>query len=137
MNYTTLVIVLLSMVFCHIVDDFYMQGILAKLKQKEWWEQNAPEPLYRLDYIVALGVHGMSWSFMILVPFMAWAIANGNDTLGYFLMGAFKINAVIHAVTDHLKANKRKINLREDQLIHFAQIAVTFIVLSLRACEVI
>ena len=28
---------LLFMILAHIVDDFYLQGNLAKMKQKVWW----------------------------------------------------------------------------------------------------
>lgn len=34
-------ILLLTMLFCHIVDDYYLQGWLASAKQKSWWEKNA------------------------------------------------------------------------------------------------
>jgi hypothetical protein len=34
---------LLLMIFLHIVDDYYLQGILASMKQKEWWHKTAPE----------------------------------------------------------------------------------------------
>ncbi len=50
------VFVLLSMIFLHIVDDYYLQGILASMKQKSWWEENAPQRLYKYDYIVALTI---------------------------------------------------------------------------------
>lgn len=32
-------ILLLCMLFCHIVDDYYLQGWLASAKQKSWWEK--------------------------------------------------------------------------------------------------
>ena len=58
------------MIFCHIVDDYKLQGILASMKQKDWWvEQIGFTKLYKYDYIVALLVHSFSWSFMILLPF--------------------------------------------------------------------
>ena len=31
------IFMLLFMVFLHIVDDYYLQGILASMKQKQWW----------------------------------------------------------------------------------------------------
>ena len=31
---------LLTMIFLHIVDDYYLQGVLAKMKQRKWWEDN-------------------------------------------------------------------------------------------------
>ena len=45
------IILLLGMLFCHIVDDYYLQGWLASAKQKSWWEKNAPDELYKNDYI--------------------------------------------------------------------------------------
>ena len=39
------------MIFCHIVDDYYLQGKLASMKQKSWWEKNAPDRLYKYDYL--------------------------------------------------------------------------------------
>ena len=56
------------MLFCHIVDDYYLQGWLASAKQKKWWEQNASNPLYKNDYIMALVEHAFSWTFMVHVP---------------------------------------------------------------------
>ena len=60
--------VVLLMIFCHIVDDYYLQGWLASAKQKKYWKENAPEKLYRYDYIWALIMHSFSWSFMIMLP---------------------------------------------------------------------
>lgn len=60
--------IILCMVFCHIVDDYYLQGILAKLKQKSYWELNAPDKKYENDYRMALLMHSISWSFMIMLP---------------------------------------------------------------------
>ena len=60
-------ILLLTMLFCHIVDDYYLQGWLASAKQKSWWEKNAPDKLYKNDYIMALCEHAFSWTFMIML----------------------------------------------------------------------
>ena len=64
--------ILMCMVFMHIVDDFYLQGILANMKQKSWWEKNAPQEMYKNDYLMALIIHGYSWSFMIHLPIMVF-----------------------------------------------------------------
>ena len=115
--------ILLLMIFLHIVDDYYLQGILAQMKQKKFWEENAPEEIYKYDYIWALLMHAFSWTFMIMLP-VYFSVA---------VMPAFYIffagNLIIHAYVDHLKANKHKICLWTDQLIHLAQILVTFIIL--------
>ena len=31
------IFILLFMIMMHIVDDYYLQGILASMKQKSWW----------------------------------------------------------------------------------------------------
>lgn len=113
--------VCLSMIFCHIVDDYYLQGVLANLKQKEWWKKNAPQSLYACDYIMALAMHSFSWSFMIMLP-IAVSI-QFKVGIRYIIMLA--ANALIHGYVDHMKANKRSINLIQDQSIHLLQIAIT------------
>ena len=116
--------VVLLMIFCHIVDDYYLQGWLASAKQKKYWKENAPETMYKYDYIWALLMHSFSWAFMIMLPI---AVTKGFD-LGIAFLIAFIINLAVHAFTDDLKANKRKINLWIDQIIHLCQIALTAIV---------
>lgn len=115
------IFILLTMFFAHIVDDYYLQGWLASAKQKKWWKENAPSFLYRHDYIMALMCHAFSWTFMIMLPLAL----HTNFDLGWFYL-AYPVNMIIHAFVDNLKANKMKINLVKDQLIHFGQILVTF-----------
>lgn len=115
---------LLSMIFCHIVDDYYLQGKLASFKQKSWWQENAPDEMYKHDYIVALMMHSFSWAFMIMLPV---AVSQEFQIEAAFVT-MFIINTVVHAIVDHLKANKRKINLVTDQSIHISQIIVTFLI---------
>lgn len=112
------------MIFCHVVDDHYLQGCLASMKQKKWWQENAPQKLYKYDYIVALIMHSMSWSFMIMLPI---AISISFNIPIVFLI-IFICNAIIHGVVDNLKANKLKVNLIIDQSIHLLQIAITAII---------
>ena len=115
---------LLLMIFMHIVDDYYLQGILAIMKQKKWWrEQEWYKSLYKNDYKMALLIHSMSWSIMIILP--AMFILNTNQ---YILLGIFIINTFVHYHIDDLKANKLQINLMFDQTIHFMQIIATWII---------
>ena len=119
--------VLLAMVFCHIVDDYYLQavGVLAMMKQKSWWKKEAPDKMYRFDYLIALAMHSMSWAFMVMLPiaaYMGWAPSR------LFLI-LFLVNAVVHGIVDNLKANLLKINLIEDQTIHMVQIVLTYLLL--------
>ena len=115
--------ILLCMLFAHVVDDYYLQGILAQMKQKAWWKDYAR--FYRYDYIAALVAHAFSWSFMIMLPIMwhyGWALQPR-------FLGAYLVNMIIHAFIDNLKANKYSINLVQDQCIHVLQIILTWILL--------
>ena len=114
--------VLILMIFCHIVDDYYLQGWLASAKQKQWWKDNAPDRLYRFDYIWALLMHSFSWSFMIMLPIAIFQNFEVNWVFGVMLV----VNAALHAFVDNLKANVRVINLWVDQACHMIQIAYTF-----------
>lgn len=115
---------LFLMFFAHIVDDYYLQGILATLKQKVWWQRSAPQKMYRHDYLAALIAHAFSWSFMIMLPI---ALAYGFHGLPRAYGSWLFLNMVIHAVVDHQKANRGKINLITDQALHLIQILVTFL----------
>lgn len=114
--------ILLLMVFLHILDDYGLQvPCLCNLKQRSYWETNAPNPLYKYDYLWALLMHSFSWSFMIMLP-IAW-VMSFNITIPFIII--FIENVILHAVVDDLKANQLKINLWEDQIIHLGQILVT------------
>lgn len=119
------VLILLAMIFLHIVDDYYLQGILANMKQRAWWKENAPDSLYKHDYIVALMEHAFSWTFMIMLPVGIYTIFYDKSIVLIIIM--FLINWIIHSIVDHLKANIKVINLMTDQIIHILQIIVTWI----------
>lgn len=129
-------IFLMLMIFLHIVDDYYLQGILAKLKQKDWWQENAPDKMYRNDYKMALAMHGFSWSFMIHLPLMViltvgWMSGKtiGPITITFSVLG----NACIHAFIDNLKANAKCISLVADQIVHIIQIVIVWMLFLARA----
>ena len=102
-------IVLLSMMFLHIVDDFKFQGILSSMKQKSWWKKNYPDKRYRYDYVISLIIHAFSWDFIMFICI-------------------FVCNWIIHALVDNMKANLKIINLVQDQVIHLYQIFFTFLI---------
>lgn len=118
----------LAMTLAHFISDFTLQGILADLKQERWWRKkvqgNLETSKYRNDYIAALIIHSMYWSACIVAPFAF---------TGYVGMKCwsilFAVNAVLHAVIDHLKANTRDINLVQDQCFHGIQLVITAIVM--------
>lgn len=115
--------ILLFMILLHIIDDFVLQPIsLSNLKQKKWWKkQEGYSDKYKDDYKVALAIHSISWSIMIHIPLVIMFPSIGQLAL----LISFIANAVIHYYIDDLKANKLKINLFEDQMVHFWQICTT------------
>lgn len=118
------ILVLLGMMFCHIVDDFYLQpGLLSYLKQKDWWKDKAPDALYKHDYIVALFMHSFSWAFSIMFIPTLYILINGGSLHLITFIG----NVVLHMVVDDAKANKKKLNLVQDQILHMFQIIFTWV----------
>ena len=115
-----------SMIICHIIADYNLQGWLASAKCKDWWQQNAPDKLYRNDYWVALFMHSLFWSFMIILPLIIYRFTSIDS---WFVL-TLGINTAIHAAVDNLKANEKKINLITDQIIHMFQIMITFAVIT-------
>ena len=121
--------ILLGMIFLHILDDFVLQSFtLSKLKQKKTWERYCHERggklehLYEDDYLVANAIHALSWSICIMLP---WIFLYGSE-LGVTILVFVIVNTIIHAYVDDLKANKEKINLSTDQVIHSLQIIITW-----------
>ena len=128
-------VVFFCMLFAHKIADYNLQGCLADLKQKEWWQKQLGglplhETIYKNDWKVALLMHSFSWAFCIMVPVLfagMWKHLGASSVL-------LVANTAIHFYVDDLKANKHSINLVEDQGLHFLQIicilAVSAVVLN-------
>ena len=121
MKHVNNVFIILCMIFCHVIADYNLQGWLASAKQKSYWEKNAPDQMYKHDYICALVMHSFSWTFMIMLPLM-YAV---GFKVNSFLLFLFVSNVLLHAITDDFKANKKVLNLWQDQSIHMYQIVIT------------
>lgn len=116
------------MFLMHFIDDFCLQTHwLSKGKQKEWWKDNAPDKMYKYDYIMALVCHSFEWAIMVFLPMSFYGISVQSISI------CIVINALIHGIIDDLKANRHKLNLIQDQLLHFSQIIITYIII----CEFI
>ena len=115
------VFIVLCMIFFHVIADYNLQGWLASAKQKSYWKENAPDQMYKHDYICALVMHSFSWTFMIMLPLM-YAV---GFKVNSFLLFLFISNVLMHAITDNFKANTKVINLWQDQSIHMYQIVIT------------
>lgn len=123
------ILLLLVMIFMHIVDDYYLQGWLASAKQKNYWEKNAPDDMYKHDYIMALFMHSFSWTFMIMIipSVYALVVTTNINNVSLAIVLVFLINLCVHMATDNGKANLKRINLVQDQLIHLTQIIITWV----------
>ncbi len=114
----------------HIIADYMLQtDLMAKAKQRKWWKDNYPDPLYRFDWLVILALHSFEWSFCVMLPAVVCKIMQiGHNTIivavTFILL---VVNTVVHMFVDNLKANKFAISLLEDQAWHFVQIVVTFV----------
>ena len=128
MGFGIKLMILAVMLWLHIVDDYYLQGILAKLKQKQWWQENTSNKLYKDDYKIALIEHAFSWAFVIMIPVAACILMKyiNAHPITYIIM--LISNTLIHAYIDNEKANKHTINLILDQSVHFYQIIITWLV---------
>lgn len=113
------ILLLTLMILGHLLADYPLQGWLAQAKSKSYWE-NA-EKLNKYDYITALVCHCAMWGILVFLPITFFC-----DELGLFWL-ALPINIAIHYVVDDLKANKKAINLWQDQFAHLTQIFVTWV----------
>lgn len=117
------------MIFCHLIDDFVLQDKFTFLKQRSWWKKACMEDglnyeKYKNDYIMALFEHSLEWSIAIILPIMFLCNVNGH-----ILLASVIINTIIHTIIDNAKANQLRLNLVQDQLIHFLQVIITFLII--------
>jgi hypothetical protein len=133
------------MLFLHVFADFNLQGILASMKQKTWWADNAFNDIDRIrkittetefkrwlnitersvyDYVVSLMIHAFSWTYVIMFPIMCYE----HFQIDIDFIIAFLLTWTIHAIVDYLKANAFLINLVMDQFIHVIQVSVLFFI---------
>jgi hypothetical protein len=116
----------LLMLLLHFVADYTLQGCLANMKQKSWWIEQCKNhgfdfAKYKYDYVCSLICHALYWTLITFAPIIFFSDLS-DISITTIVIG----NMTIHAVIDHIKANKFKINLIVDQLLHLAQIFVTY-----------
>ena len=129
------ILTLLIMVFLHFIADYQVQGILARMKQREWWKaQRMDSEMYSRDYKAALLAHSFEWAFIIQLPFLydiywkCWGWEKFCIMAVSVYTGLLLLNTTVHYLVDNAKANKQTINLIADQTWHMAQVAVTWLV---------
>ena len=127
--FANMIKILLLMIFCHLIDDFVLQDKFTYLKQKSWWVKTCNDEglsldKYGKDYMMALFEHSLEWSIAIMLPVIFLCNAPG-----IVLLYCAVVNTIIHYIVDDAKANQLRLNLIQDQLIHFVQIILTWIIL--------
>lgn len=136
------IIILISMILLHIIEDFHLQGILASMKQKKWWKNELIKSRtydeqtwkkYKNDYIVSLIVHSLENSIFIMLPCIIDCLIytitrNPYNHFWVYLVSLIVGNTIIHYLIDNLKANKMQINLVVDQLMHLFVIIIWFFI---------
>ncbi len=125
------ILMLFGMLFMHVIEDFHLQGILASMKQRDWWKNEVEkngrdfeQSPYRYDYLVALFMHAFEWTACVLIV----PVVMGMWRHMAVVLVLELIDTPIHAYVDHLKANRRQINLADDQCMHLVQIFCMWIV---------
>lgn len=116
--------VLLCMFYLHLIDDYVLQGILAQLKQRDFWKTYGEK--YQADYAVALLEHGFMNAFLVHIPIYIWLCKNEPTIFASVLL-----LGTIHAIIDDWKANDKKINLIQDQFLHIALIIIWWVLFTL------
>ena len=132
------VFIFIAMILLHILEDFHLQGILASMKQKSWWQSECVKlgiiydsSKYRHDYVVSLIIHALENSIFIILPLIIDGLittftTNPNNNL--FISWVFIIfaNTAAHAIIDDFKCNSKGISLIVDQILHFIFIILFF-----------
>lgn len=118
----------LLMMLLHFMADYTLQGCLANMKQKSWWVEQCHKhgfdfAKYKYDYVCSLICHALYWTLITFAPIIFFSDLS-DISIATVVIG----NMAIHAIIDHIKANKFCINLIVDQLLHLAQIIITILI---------
>jgi hypothetical protein len=130
------VVLLISMLFCHILADFNMQGMLKYFKQESYWKKLFINKRYpnldkENDYVVALLIHSIMWTFMMNLPIILMYYAGKLEINTVFFVFELIVNFIIHTIVNDKKANNFELTFTEDQTIHFLQIFITWVIIIL------
>lgn len=104
-------LLLLLMFFSHLIADYNLQGILADLKQRSWWNLKFSRAFvqdhYPIDYITALIEHSFMWSTCIMIPLLVYSLfVPYNPHAIVYFCSAILTNTGFHAIIDHQKRTK-------------------------------
>lgn len=120
----------LLVILLHLVADYSLQGCLAQLKTAKFWRSvcrdcewcsaDAAFRRYGHDYRAGLVCHALYWTLVTFAPIIFHPLCSAWTALAIV-----SLNALFHCWVDDLKANRGRLNLVQDQLLHAVQIAAT------------
>lgn len=136
------IFILFLMLLMHYIEDFHLQGCLANLKQKKWWEKQISNndmhshyalehSIYKNDYKMSLFAHSIENALFVMLPLIIDMLISEfthylQNTWILFIPSTILI-CVSHYLIDDSKANEMKINLVQDQLYHLCIIFLIFL----------
>lgn len=137
------IFILFLMLLMHYIEDFHLQGCLANLKQKKWWEKQMSDndvhshyalehSIYKNDYKMSLFAHSIENALFVMLPLMIDLLISELTTdylrnTWILFVPFIALICVSHYIIDDLKANKMKINLVQDQILHIIFILIVFL----------
>ena len=136
------IFILFLMLLMHYIEDFHLQGCLANLKQKKWWEKQMSNndmhshytlehSIYKNDYKMSLFAHSIENALFVMLPLIVDMLISEfthylQNTWIFFIPSTILI-CLSHYGIDDEKANKMEINLVQDQLYHLCVILLIFL----------
>lgn len=136
------IFILFLMLLMHYIEDFHLQGCLANLKQKKWWEKQMSNndmhshyalehSIYKNDYKMSLFAHSIENALFVMLPLIVDTLiseyTNHVQNIWILFVPSIILICVSHYFIDDSKANKMKINLVQDQLLHLGFIVFIFL----------
>ena len=136
------IFILFLMLLMHYIEDFHLQGCMANLKQKKWWEEQMSDnelqshyilehSIYKNDYKMGLFAHSIENAIFVMLPLIIDLLIsefthNLQNTWILFIPSTILV-CLSHYGIDNQKANEMKINLIQDQLYHLVIILLIFV----------
>ena len=134
--------ILIIMLVLHVFADYTLQGIMASMKQRDWWQKetlskhhiSVDMTIYKNDYKVALTCHAFEWAFCVMIPMLVsiWHTCTDfswpNIKVGAVYICLLVLNTWFHYFVDDVKANDKKCNLIVDQVLHVIQIFIAWLI---------
>lgn len=111
-------------------------GNPCQYEAKELVKSQVPEvdkTKYKNDYKAALLAHSFEWAFVMMLPILyniyyrLWGFDRYSILTGSAYIVLLIWNTAIHYEIDDAKANKKQLNLKEDQLLHVGQVVFTWL----------